>query len=92
MNISKNLGFATAFGMLLATAGLAQEGGQAPEQMTPEQNGMSGQMMGGDMKGMSGDMMSGDMHGMMQMMEKCMAMMEAMEDKSNAADQDGQAG
>ena len=73
MNISRNLGIASVIGALIATAALAQESGQAPQQAEPQQQETSGKMMDGNM--MEGGMMGGDMKGMMQ---NCMQMMQSM--------------
>ncbi len=97
MNISRNLGFASVIGALIATAALAQESGQAPQQAEPQQQETSGKMMdgkmmeGGMMEGgmMEGGMMGGDMKGMMQ---NCMQMMETMNEHMESHDHTGSDG
>ena len=87
MNISRNLGFASVVGALIATAALAQESGEAPQQAEPQQQETSGKMMDGKM--MEGGMMGGDMKGMMQ---NCMQMMQSMNEHMDSHDHTGSDG
>ena len=92
MNISRNLGIASVIGALIATAALAQESGQAPQQAEPQQQETSGKMMDGKMMEggmMEGGMMGGDMKGMMQ---NCMQMMQSMNEHMDSHDHTGSDG